>query len=238
MSLSKLESLGPQEEKPVNLGLVFSPAGRVMVTGNHYVVPFLLNKEELFQPLAVARDLSDAILWNVGHMDNGSALVASLQNTVLSFQHEFNIRYDDLSNYVDYLMSDHPWSRRHRRGAIDIMGQFANVLFGTATQQQVDDIHARLGQLETMSEKERSVLNVHSRILNSTIRDVSHMQAAILKIQKAANISYGIIRMYSLKTLELESEVKIYEALFNLQLALSDIIADHVRIKLGIQEML
>ena len=78
---------------------------------------------------------------------------------------------------------------------IDILGQFANVLFGTATQQQVDDIHARLGQLETMSEKERSVLNVLSRILNSMISYVSHMQALILKIKKAANISYGIIRL-------------------------------------------
>ena len=38
--------------------------------------------------------------------------------------------------------------------------------------------------------------------------------------------------------MKLESEVKIYETLFNLQLALSDIIADHFRIKLGIQEML
>ncbi|WP_435326061.1 hypothetical protein, partial [Klebsiella pneumoniae] len=86
-----------------------------------------------------------------------------------------------MSQYIDYLMSDYPWSRRYRRGAIDILGQFANILFGTATQQQVDDIHARLGQLETMSEREREILNVHSKVLNATIRNTSHIEAAILK---------------------------------------------------------
>ena len=193
------------------VGLVFSPEGRLIVTGNHYVVPVVILKEQLFQPLRHARDMSDAILWNVGHMDNGSALVASLQNTVRSFQTEFEIRSEDLSNYVDYLLSDHPWSHRSRRGAIDIFGDLSNQLFGTATQKQVDDIHAQLHRLEMMSDKQRAMLNVHSKVLNSTIRNMSHMQAALVKIQKAANISYNIIRQYSLKTLELEGDL-VYSA--------------------------
>ena len=103
---------------------------------------------------------------------------------------------------------------------------------------EVDNIHNQLDSLAQLSEQERRQLNVHSEILNITIRDLRHVHSAINRLEVASNNTAKIIRHFSLKSILIEREVHLLETIAMLQLALSDLNHDLTNLKIGLHEML
>lgn len=151
----------PQPEDLSCYRLTFIPQHKIVLTGNSYVVPFLLNTDEVLEPLKDAHELVAQMSWNVHSMINQSVLLRSLKHNFQYFYLTFSKIFKTTVDYFTYLTSGTPTtgtpfeSHRGRRGALDIVGSLANTLFGVATEGQVDRIHSSINYLEDLTETER-----------------------------------------------------------------------------------
>ena len=145
-------------------------------------------------PLIRARNMTADVEWNVEYMDTSYQVVASLKRTLKNFDVEFEKLFVDTNEFLKYIIGADTKPYRFKRGAFNILGSISNVLFGTATQEQVDEIHNKIQSIDRLTEKERVMLNVHSSILNMTIREMRSMESALSKLQETTDLSSRIIR--------------------------------------------
>ena len=231
------DTIQPAQEQPLRAGLVFTPAFKMMITGRSYIVPIVVEMDTVIAPLINALNLTADVSWSMEHMNKSYPIVNLLSKTLDNFQEEFDKMFKETVEYLSSISGRSPHGRP-RRGAINLLGQLANLLFGVATQKEVDNIHNQLNDLNHLSEEERKTLNVHTEILNITVRDLRHIHSAIDKLEAAANNTANIIRHFSIKTSMIEEELRMLETIALLQLALSDLNHDLTSMKLGFQEML
>ena len=202
------------------------------------MIPFDLRAQDVQDPLIQARNMTADVEWNVEHMDTSHQVVASLKRTLKNFDVEFKKLFVDTNEFLKYIIGADTKPYRFKRGAFNILGSISNVLFDTATQEQVDEIHNKIQSIDRLTEKERVMLNVHSSILNMTIREMRSMESALSKLQEATDLSSRIIREFSIQTLTIEGEQRMLEALMNLELALIALSNDNINLKMGLLALL
>lgn len=91
------------------------------------------------------------------------------------------------------------------------------LLFGLSTKAQLSRIHARVDQLDSLSDQERNQLNLHSKLLNVTMRDISSISSTVKLIERAQEVSGKIIRQFSLNLLSMENAIQLQEAVLDIQ---------------------
>ena len=171
-------------------------------------------------------------------------LIAQIKVTLDHFDREFNFLFNDLNRFLHYVMGSEPslfhplQMSRQKRGLVNALDSLSNVLFGTAAQGQVDAIQQRFHELSSLTEKERVLLNVHSETLNLTLRNMFAMRAALHRLNTAVNVSNQVLRKFSIKTLEKEGEQRLFQALLDLEIALTHISTDVLDLKIGLQALL
>lgn len=233
----------PRHEENLEGSLTFTEEAQLLITGNHYVIPYEINVTLVIEPLLKTREYAKDLSRSFKRMNNGS-VIATLGNAISSFEIEVNHLFDDFLNYLEYRTSTSPLGappmrhQRRKRGALDIVGSLTNALFGVATQSQVDLIHDRLGNLEELTEQERDMLNVHSKLLNINVRKMTVIEAALIKLKKASSLAHSIIDELNSNTLALEIQTRMIESLLALQISLSDIRSDIINVKLGLDKMI
>ncbi|KAG0722437.1 hypothetical protein GWK47_044479 [Chionoecetes opilio] len=232
-----LETIHPAQEQPMRAGLAFTPAFRMLITGRAYIVPIMVKTDAVLHPMIDALNLTADVAWSMEHMNRSYPTVDLLKRTLDGFHGEFSKLFKEAKAFLTSVSGRAPHSR-YRRGAANFIGSLANLLFGTATQEQVDKIHKNLDNLNQLTESERQTLNIHSEILNITIRDLRHINSAISRLETAAETAADIIRRFSIKTLEIEGDVRLIETISLIQLALSDLDHDFTNLKIGFMEML
>ena len=133
-----------------------------------YIIPLELNTQHTQDPLIRARNITADLEWNIAHMNTSYTVVSSLEKSLRNFDKEFSKLFIEMNEFLKYMTTTaHPL--RKKRGVFNLLGSISNVLFGTATQDQVDAIHEKLQRVGSMTERERIILNVHSTTLNMTI---------------------------------------------------------------------
>ena len=183
--------------------------------------------------------MTNDLHYNILHMSDDYPLIKSVKDTLQSFELEFHNSYKNLNAFLHYVLNTEPKRfSRTKRGLINILGSLSDVLFGTATQSQIDSIHNQLINSRQISEEQRRMLNLHTRLLNLTIRNQNTMQSALQRLSSAVNTSFSVLREFSAKTLQLEGEQRMLKALFDIELALSLINDDILDLKLGLQALL
>lgn len=162
-----------------------------------------------------------------------------LRKTLDSLHSEFDKLFKEFNSFLRALSGrdESPYRTRQRRGAIDFLGFLSNLFFGTATQAQSDVIHSKLLRLHSLSTEERRQPNLHTEVLNATVRDLHHIHSAISLLESAPALANAIIRQFSLKTLQIKGEMLIVETLILLKLSLSDLNNDTLNLKLGLQQL-
>ena len=242
----------PTQELPLRTGLSFTPVHRLVLTGRQYVIPFILRSEDVQQPLIEAINYTRAISWNVDHMTIRDPLIARIKTTLIKFDREFHKLFHDLNKFLHYTLNTDPnrfhfrgkrshagrkapnarnlrkfRQHRPRRGLFDAFGSLSNVLFGTATQAQIDAVHKRLTSLEAITEEESVMLNLHSSTINASINEMHRMHTALQILSAAANTSNKMLAHFSAKTLNLEKEALLEQALLDLDFTIA-YIGDYV----------
>ena len=67
---------GPTTESLLRMGLSYTPAFKVILTGRQYIVPLELNTQDIQEPLIRARNITADLEWNISHMNTSYAVVA------------------------------------------------------------------------------------------------------------------------------------------------------------------
>ena len=149
---------------------------------------------------------------------------------VVQVKNRFHELHYAMQDFLLHIIDDDVSVKRARqpRGAINFVGSIANTLFGTATQEQIDLIHDKLSVLESLTEDERRLLNVHSRILNLTLTDLTKVNLAITKLQQASRITERMLNSMYTDISHNGKVLMTLESLLHVQLALSTIADEHL----------
>ncbi|KAG0722163.1 hypothetical protein GWK47_006116 [Chionoecetes opilio] len=232
-----LETIHPAQEQPTRAGLAFTPAFRMLITGRAYIVPITVKTDAVLHPVIDALNLTADVAWSMEHMNRSHPTVDLLKRTLDGFHGEFGKLFKEAKAFLTSASGRAPHSRR-RRGAANFIGSLANLLFGTATQDQVDKIPRNLDNLNQWTESERQTLTIHSEILNIALPDLGPITSPISRLETAAETVADIIRRFSIKTLETGGDVRLLETISFIQLALSDLDHDFTYLNIGFMEML
>ena len=195
---------------------------------------------DLFSPIERARNLTANMIYNVDHMED-NFITNLIKEHIYDFDKKFHQLHYQLNDYLVHILGvnlNDPTHSRKPRGAVNFIGSLANTLFGTATQGQIDFIHDRLHSLDSLTEEERRLLNVHSSIINVTLNDLTNVHHALDKLEKASRLTEKFLKDMSQDLHFVEETLIALETLLHLQLALSVISADHVNFRVGLQTML
>ena len=229
------------DEETARPGISFTPEFNLILTNKHYVVPFVISLDDIYAPLHKAKNLTSRIIHNINHSKKDNVMTQLVKTHINEFQVKFQDLYYSLNDYLTHILGhnlnelDHT---REKRGAVNFIGSIANTLFGTATQSQIDYIHERLTSLNTLTEKERQVLNLHSETLNVTLNDLTNVHTALDKLEKASEMTGQMMNTMYLDIRQNEQALITLETLMYVQLALSTIASDHVKLRIGLQTML
>ena len=243
ISIAVSEAWSIPQETPPQQGLSFTPEFQLVVTGEAYVVPFVLQLDTIYEPIRRATNMTNHIIFSLDEIGGEDFLLITslISQHILSFQTQFaNLNQnmnDFLMHIVGYDLNDSN-TKRKTRGAINFIGSLANTLFGTATQGQVDLIHKRLQSLDTFTEEERKILNVHSKVINVTLKELTNVHQALEKLETATRVTKTLLQKMEKNIEQNEKSILSLEILLHIQLALTSIAADDINFKIGIQSMM
>ena len=229
------------QSSPPQQGMSFSQDHQLLVTGQAYVVPFLLKLEDIYEPIKKANNITQNIIYNLDEIEGDDFLLFTslISQHILAFQERFKNLHASMQDFLMHIVAnDIPQPRRKKRGAINFIGSFANTLFGTATQDQVDIIHKRLQSLDSFTEEERKLLNVHSHVINVTLNELTNVHQALEKLETATRVTKTLMTKMEKHIENNEKSILSLEILLHVQLALTSIAADHINFKIGLQSMM
>ena len=217
------------------------PEFNLMITGNQYIVPFMIPLDDIYAPIVRAKTLISQIIHHVDYLKENEFMVKLMKPHIYEIQKKITDLHYSLNDFLTHILGyDLNKTKRTRkiRGAFNILGSLANTLFGTATQDQIDYIHDRLHSVETLTEQEREMLNIHSQAINVTMIDLKNVHKVIVKLEKVSNATAKMINSMYIDIRESEQAQIVLESVTHVQLVLSTIAADHVKLRIGLEEML
>ncbi|XP_045108474.1 uncharacterized protein LOC123503109 [Portunus trituberculatus] len=247
------------QSSPPQQGMSFSQDHQLLVTGQAYVVPFLLKLEDIYEPIKKAINITQNIIYNLDEIagddfiinqnmiynldeiegDDFILFTSLISQHILAFQERLKNLHASMQDFLMHIVAnDIPQPRRKKRGAINFIGSFANTLFGTATQDQVDIIHKRLQSLDSFTEEERKLLNVHSHVINVTLNELTNVHQTLEKLETATRVTKTLMTKMEKHIENNEKSILSLEILLHIQLALTSIAADHINFKIGLQSMM
>ncbi len=225
-------------------GLVFTPHMKLYMGGVDYVVPYKINFFSLKEPIRrAARQVSD-LMWAVNRLIVSKEMKDLLKHHVQVFQQGIQEVNESLNSFLigccqmRTTKGRRGGRNRNKRGAINFVGDIAGKLFGLATQKQIKAIHSQLDSLHTLTDTERRLLNVHTKVLNNTVRNQEKMNSALYRLGKAVNNTATVINGLTIKALELEGGVLLNQVISEMTMSLTDMKSDIIELRLGITSML
>ena len=227
-------------QNEVRPGIHYQHHADLILHGDTYIVPVILDVRRIFAPLNKTKHLTDLILQNLKVVKQKYLYTDILKEDIQELSEKSNslqfLMDDYLKQFLKNDINNKP--KRNRRGAINFIGSIAHSLFGVATDDQINTLNDKLHNLDSLTEKERRLLNIHSQILNVTLHDLLKVQQSVNKLQIFTIVTKDIIRKLEDKLLETEHHLMLLQTLMHVHLALNTISVNHVNLKIGIQELM
>ena len=186
-----IQNMGPQS--PIN----FRKIGTIHYSGRTYLLPLLLNVDDLFKMTVPLVDglhncqqkyesLMDRLTGRRGLSDNvREYFPVSMQSHIHLLLSDLAVRTNNLRTLLTtmgqygrpYNVREPEASRlRFTRGLFDGLGTAAHWLTGLIDSNTYQEIQNIVENLNTLSERMRAQLNIHSDILNITLLHVEEIQ--------------------------------------------------------------
>ena len=217
----------------------------MIITNKNYIVPIIINGTELITGITKAKLMSYRLsnvtdkLLNVTVLHSRSA-PTNEAITVRKWMDKATQDFEHLeTKALEFLSSRFPTQRtsRKKRAYINIIGDLSKKVFGTATEDDINEIHENLENIKDMSEEQRRQINVHTEILNNSIRDISRVQAAMQGLEASTDMLKNIMG-------EQQNDITIIAAMTEqlsiesvLQLALTELSNDFRDLQYGIDKL-
>ena len=234
------------ETHHANAPLWFNRMYKMVITGENYIVPISFSPQTLITNIdttltyintvnnTIFKDLDNGM--HYGTMSNNDRVTAidqfkmhnsmKLERIHSEFQKIKRSATDFITNRLGPI---NPRHARNKRGVLNFVGEISNILFGTSTEREIDEIHNAIKNQENFNQITLNRINLHSSILNETISDLASLhniankttialKALELAQQEANNINFKIQILLSILT-ELEINLNIvrndYQNLIN-----------------------
>ena len=213
----------------------------MLITGDHYVVPFFISFHDIYDHILAVENVTSTIYQHVNHIVYENVWADMVYNHALAIRKKFHALHYEMQDFLVSIVGSnvtHDKHARKPRGAMNFIGSVANTLFGTATQAQVDFIHKKISVLESLTEDERQKLNVHSRVLNITLADLTQVHVAITQLQRASTLTEKMLNTMVTDIRKNGDAMMILEQLLHVHLALSTIADEHLKLRIGLQTMM
>ena len=221
--------------------VTFSPAGEIISSGSHYIIPLSLNIQTLLDQID---PLETALLETQNHYETLRTLIGDdnennstrarhhggkipLQNFPSSLRSHISLLIADLhqrvTNLKDLLITladfglpsspDHLKLRR-TRGVVNAVGSGLHWLFGLTDSDTFSEAKQLIDQLGDLTEQERDQLNLHSQVLNATAVHVERLETNQEKATQAIlNLDSNVILLAKALRQEEENIFEISNAL-------------------------
>ena len=163
--------------------LWFAQEYALRISGRAFIVPISIAVEEITSMIEESKLILDQLkgLEHLFvHQNSSYQSINHLVTWAQRLENEYNHLHDLTYNFIHSKLRH---SSRSRRSPFDFVGSLSNSLFGVATQHQIDEIHDRIDQIGSLSQNELDQLNLHTQIINETVRNVQMMQMDITKLR-------------------------------------------------------
>ena len=222
------------EESPLINGLYFKEIMGLALTSRRVTVPLDLPFRTILHPLDRLQSQIGQTSRMVGHLQ-GDHPVVRLMTEALT--HAENAMEEHRDSFTDFLKSYSSVETRFRRGLVDGIGVLARSFFGVATMSDVNHLASKLMNLHKISEEEKRMLNIHTDLLNRTIRDLNTIKKAESKLAISLNQTLKVINQMSETVHELILEFQASQTMVNIHLFVEDITRDINLIQVGIADL-
>ena len=138
---------------------------------------------------------------------------------------------------MEYIDAKFPQQRREKRAYINVIGDLSKTLFKTATEADIEEIHDNFDKIQEMSEDQRRQINVHTTILNNTIRDVTRINKAIQSLTTTNDLLKNIVKANEHEIVHITTFTKQLSIKSSLNLAFTELSNDFRDFTYGIDKL-
>ena len=225
----------------------------MVITGQSYIVPISFSPQLLITNIKKTLDYIANINSTIfNDLDN----INSLGNKITKDQgsnaiNQFNIykamKLDRIYNEFKKIKRsarefiknrfgpNQPIHNRQKRGVFNFMGEISNILFGTATERQINELHQTFSQQNEINKMTFKQLNIHSTVLNKTIADL----ASLHNIANKTNEALYLISKAQEETSDSVLKMQILLAIFpELEINLNVVRGDYQNLINGLNDFL
>ena len=175
--------------------VTFRPIGRILFSGKNYIIPILLDVEQLFeltQPIVVGLQSCEAtfnaLIETISSHSRGHPNSSLNKHFPHSIRDHIKLLLADLSSRTSDLNSllvsldnmgkydKSGFGHRSKRGLINGIGELSSYLFGLVDAEQYEETQSIVSNLEKLTESERDMLNIHSNVLNVTVLHLDELE--------------------------------------------------------------
>ena len=206
-------------EAEPNVPIIFRSKGEILFSGRNYLVPLILDKEALWELTTPIKDALGKLVkryntltaqqWgNTNHTLVGITSTNLVGNIPSNIDKHLTLLINDVAK-KEKSLKGFLWSigqeipinngrSRSPRGLINAGGKLLKFLFGTATQEELNDQENIISSLNKLTEEERNKINLHSSILNMTslrLTDLEESQNEVIKALNSLDADFASLKI-------------------------------------------
>lgn len=169
-------------------GALFLPQGKMILSSTHVIVPVSLSTKMLENGFLQTMEAVQNI------QEEARKLNQSRHNSFLkdldTLKGEISMEFKNVLQYLNGLRIKLD-GNRSKRGALNIAGSLAKVLFGVATDKQIQKVTEALKNVENVSKQNLQRLNIVLTALKLEDERVSKLRTSQIKINNAVSKLFG-----------------------------------------------
>ena len=129
-------------------------------------------------------------------------------------------------------------SRRYTRGAVDIIGDLGNILFGLATEDQVNEVTKALSNVDRLSEENLRRLNIINTVMRVEDTRFKRLKQAQIKMHNAVAKLFDNLKSVAVKINILDQKIQFEHILNTLSVSYLDLELNIKEIIKGVSNMM
>ena len=164
-------------------GVIFQGTGELIMSNSFVIIPINFTFHELIINLGRLRVNIGRSISNIRPYEEGDELLTDMIKDLEIMEAEVDAK---VAFIYDFLYGLAPVNNnilhRTKRGAVNLVGNIANALFGVATEKQLDGLNKVLANISELSDENAKNLNIIDNVLTLTTDHLDKMRHSQEKI--------------------------------------------------------
>lgn len=161
--------------------------GYVCLTGAHWTIAASIELPNFIENIVILKKHIESVSTTCKQMIINNTLegtrcleiVSRMKSNFQACQNTFNV--------VDHLLNPKPKRRRQKRAWFNIIGYASKFLFGTATEEDVQEIDQKLKIIQSQNHRIQNLMHLHTSLINATLSQINETQYDLDKSKTRIN---------------------------------------------------